>query len=84
MTNRKLANILHYSSVTLLALGLPGVLKGWERGNPFLLVVGSIFSLIAIVMLIRLIGLKCPHCNKRIDFGWRSAYCPKCGEWVPF
>ena len=26
----------------------------------------------------------CPHCGQSTNMAGPSAYCPKCGEWIPF
>jgi tRNA(Ile2) C34 agmatinyltransferase TiaS len=84
MTPRGRANALYYGGLALCAAG--GLALGIERVHPsdslFAIGAALIVGFVALAAF-SLASSRCPHCRRYIDLRGRSAYCPRCGKWIP-
>jgi hypothetical protein len=77
-------NLYHYVGIGLMLPIIVGLGIGIRHGSGFLITVGVIALLAELVIAgVSLATSRCPHCDRFIDLRGRSAYCPRCGQWLP-
>jgi hypothetical protein len=84
VTPRGRANANYYAGLALCTVGGITVLLGRARSSDIIFAVGVI--LLAGYVALAVFGLatsRCPHCRRHIDLRGSSAYCPRCGRWIP-
>jgi hypothetical protein len=84
MTAKARANLYYYAAISLGFLGAVTIAIGRASSSGALTGLGVI--LIVSFVLLSAIGLttnRCPHCRRYIDLRGPSAYCPRCGQWIP-
>ena len=84
MTPKGRANVWYYSALALgcaaafmFALGRASSSDGLRAAGALL-----IFGFVALAVYNIAIS-RCPHCRRQIRMRGGSAYCPRCGGWIP-
>jgi hypothetical protein len=84
MTPKLRENIYHIAGIVLMLAAPFSLGIGYQHGNPALTLVGvvALVGLVALAVL-SIVTSRCPHCDRHIDLRGGSAFCPRCGQWLP-
>ena len=84
MTPKARANLYYYGGLPVCFLGAVMLAVGRAVSSDVFTGFGA--TLIVLWVAVSAIGLatsQCPHCRRFIDLRGRSAYCVRCGRWIP-
>jgi hypothetical protein len=83
MTPKGRANFYYYTAIALCAVGGVIAAIGWDRSNVIVAVGATFIAAYVVLGVISLATSRCPYCRRYIDLRGGSAYCPRCGHWIP-
>ena len=83
MTPKGRANFRYYRSLGLCALGFLILSIGWQRSYVLVAIGATCIAAYGVVGIVFLFTSRCPHCQRFVDLRGGSAYCPRCGRWIP-
>jgi hypothetical protein len=83
MTPKGRTNFYYYTGVALCVVGGVIVAIGWERSNVLVAVGATCIAAFVALAVIGMATSRCPTCRRYIDLRGGSAYCPRCGHWIP-
>ena len=83
MTPKGRANFYYYTGIALCAGGFGIAAFGWGRSNLLVAVGATCIAAYVALGVISLATSRCPNCRRYIDLRGGSAYCPRCGDWIP-
>jgi hypothetical protein len=84
MTVKARANLYYYSGLAFGFLGAPAWVVGRGTGSSILTAIAVALLLgFGVLSALSLVTSRCPHCRRLIDLRGSSAFCSRCGGWIP-
>jgi hypothetical protein len=84
MTPKLRENLYHIAGIVLMLAAPFSLGIGYQHGSLVLTVLGVVASITLVVLaVVSVAASRCPHCHRHIDLRGGSAFCPRCGQWLP-
>ena len=77
------ANFSYCTGIALCAVGFVIAAIGWRRSNVLVAVGATCIAAYVVLGVLFLATSRCPNCRRYIDLRGGSAFCPRCGHWIP-
>ena len=85
MTDKAKANLYNFLGIPVAGLAVLGAFLIRDQPSIPGILLLSLSGVGMFVLTILSIAMnRCPHCKDLINLAGPSAFCPRCGEWIPF